>query len=210
MIQNNLLEQLYQSQNLNLRERQMQKPLIENEMYSATEQGEIVSYYKNKRTVLKGFFNKKTGYRKVQIMIDGKMKDYLVHVLVAEAFAGRLLKTNQCTHHQDHNSSNNKPSNLCIMTIEQHLKLHADEKKGISLTQQHKRKISESNKGRVISQQVRKKISQTEKGKIVSEETKQKMRHSHSKRKYSHSQTPQSIAKMLQTRKKNKQKGIIQ
>ena len=105
-------------------------------MYSATEQGEIVSYYKNKRTVLKGFFNKKTGYRKVQIMIDGKMKDYLVHVLVAEAFAGRLLKTNQCTHHQDHNSSNNKPSNLCIMTIEQHLKLHADEKKGTSLSTQ--------------------------------------------------------------------------
>lgn len=163
MTLNNCFEQLYQYKNTDLKEKQMQKQLIENNKYSATEEGEIVSYYKNKRTVLKGYLNKKTGYRQVQLYINGKMKDYLVHVLVAEAFAGRLLKTNQCTHHQDHNPSNNKPSNLCIMTKEQHLKLHAEEKIGKHLSEETKRKISTSNKGKVMSQQARKRISQTEK-----------------------------------------------
>ena len=53
-----------------------------------------------------------------------KRKCIYEHQYVAEQMIGRLLKDNEVVHHIDRNKSNNDPSNLVIMTKQEHSQLH--------------------------------------------------------------------------------------
>ena len=54
---------------------------------------------------------------------NGKSYD-LEHRLVMEKYIGRKLKHREQVHHIDHNKTNNSISNLVILSIENHHKLH--------------------------------------------------------------------------------------
>ena len=49
------------------------------------------------------------------------------HVYVMYKHIGRKLKSNECVHHIDRNRKNNSLSNLMLLTLEEHAKLHARE-----------------------------------------------------------------------------------
>lgn len=51
------------------------------------------------------------------------------HRYVMEKHLGRILNDNECVHHKDHNRLNNALENLELMTISEHSKLHAKEKR---------------------------------------------------------------------------------
>lgn len=51
------------------------------------------------------------------------------HRLIAESYLGRALATQEHVHHFDKNKLNNAPSNLMVLPISAHLKLHAHLKK---------------------------------------------------------------------------------
>ncbi len=46
------------------------------------------------------------------------------HRVVAEKMLGRPLSNNEVVHHKDGNKTNNRKSNLKVMTKEEHFKLH--------------------------------------------------------------------------------------
>ena len=52
------------------------------------------------------------------------------HRVVAEQKIGRKLLSIEHVHHIDGNKHNNNPENLIVLTISEHLKLHAAERKG--------------------------------------------------------------------------------
>lgn len=64
---------------------------------------------------------KPTTYRK----LFGKHE----HRRVAEQMTGRKLKSNEHVHHKDGNKHNNDPSNLEVMPAEDHIRLHAMERR---------------------------------------------------------------------------------
>jgi hypothetical protein len=49
----------------------------------------------------------------------------LLHRVIMENYLGRLLKRNEVVHHIDENGKNNKLSNLKLMSIEDHNRLHS-------------------------------------------------------------------------------------
>lgn len=59
-----------------------------------------------------------------------------VHVEIVEYCLGRRLNHGECVHHVDGNGLNNKPSNLCLLTISQHRKSHVS--LGISVSELYK------------------------------------------------------------------------
>lgn len=50
------------------------------------------------------------------------------HRVIGEALAGRKLRSDEHVHHKDGNKHNNDPSNLQILTAQEHLALHARER----------------------------------------------------------------------------------
>lgn len=46
------------------------------------------------------------------------------HILIAEEFMGRELREDEVVHHLDFNGLNNDPSNLLVLPLSQHTKLH--------------------------------------------------------------------------------------
>jgi hypothetical protein len=52
------------------------------------------------------------------------------HIVVAEEKIGRRLEPNEHVHHKDHNRTNNDPSNLEVIDIKEHAKLHSRPRKG--------------------------------------------------------------------------------
>ena len=52
------------------------------------------------------------------------------HVYVMCESIGRALKSNECVHHIDRDRTNNDISNLKLMTVAEHVKLHAMEDRG--------------------------------------------------------------------------------
>lgn len=67
---------------------------------------------------------KPNGYYEITM---GEHKGRLEHVVVMESIIGRRLYSNECVHHIDHDKTNNKPSNLQLMTRSEHARLHAKE-----------------------------------------------------------------------------------
>lgn len=55
----------------------------------------------------------------------GENKGRSVHVVTAEAIIGRRLRAGEQVHHKDGNKQNNNPENLQVMTISEHMRLHA-------------------------------------------------------------------------------------
>lgn len=55
----------------------------------------------------------------------------LEHVFVIAEIIGRPLKPDECVHHKDRDKKNNHPSNLKLMTMSEHAKLHAMEDRGV-------------------------------------------------------------------------------
>lgn len=55
-------------------------------------------------------------------------KGILEHRYVMEQFLGRKLKTNETVHHKDHDKTNNDISNLEILDVAEHSKLHGLER----------------------------------------------------------------------------------
>lgn len=47
------------------------------------------------------------------------------HIIVAEEKIGRRLNPNECVHHINEIKNDNRPNNLQIMTISEHMRLHA-------------------------------------------------------------------------------------
>ena len=77
------------------------------------------------RTPPKGKSLKSSGYIEYT---TGPHKHRGEHVVIAEQAIGRHIKPNECVHHIDGNKRNNDPSNLVVMTFEDHSRLHAMQK----------------------------------------------------------------------------------
>ena len=72
----------------------------------------------------KGTSLKPSGYMEITRGINKSRGE---HVVIIENLIGRRLFANECVHHIDKNRSNNKASNLQLMTRSDHAKLHAIE-----------------------------------------------------------------------------------
>ena len=68
---------------------------------------------------------KKDGYLRVRL----SGKDYLVHILVAQAFPEICCEWFEgcCVHHKNYNKTDNRPENLIVLTNKEHSKLHYQE-----------------------------------------------------------------------------------
>lgn len=82
---------------------------------------ECVREYKRKQP--KTAKASKDGYKRIW-QTDGKgIKE---HIYIMEKLIGRKLQKNECVHHIDGNRANNDISNLQLMTISEHSKLHRE------------------------------------------------------------------------------------
>lgn len=80
----------------------------------------------NRPSYKTGFTYDSAGYAKSNAL---GTKDKRIHVLIMEQCLGRKLQTSECVHHIDKDKSNNKLSNLVLMTISEHHKLHYRDRK---------------------------------------------------------------------------------
>lgn len=81
----------------------------------------------------KKFRFKDKGYYRVLVPLKervGKIKYAMEHRLVMEDYLGRKLKKNEVVHHKNHNRSDNRISNLQVMTYSEHSYLHIPKKNG--------------------------------------------------------------------------------
>lgn len=69
----------------------------------------------------KGISKKPNGYLEIT---RGAHKGRSQHRVVAESMIGRQLGRDEVVHHIDHDRSNNDPSNLVVMTLSEHTRLH--------------------------------------------------------------------------------------
>jgi hypothetical protein len=70
------------------------------------------------------------GWRKTKGYIEftrGPNKGRLQHRVVMEESIGRLLLPTECVHHDNHDRTDNRLSNLTLMTRAEHARLHAIE-----------------------------------------------------------------------------------
>lgn len=109
-------------------------------LYAITEDGRVWSYLRNKW--LKP--SKIRGYKRISLYKDGKIKTFLIHRLVYEAFKGAIPE-GLTVDHIDANSHNNHISNLQLLThAENARKAHKGKKHSVET----RRKISEGMKRR--------------------------------------------------------------
>jgi len=82
------------------------------ENYRVSDKGEVQS---NKSGSWKAMILANSlGYRRVGLSKDGKVKQFLVHVLVAEMFLGFKREKNMVVHHINHKRHDNRLENLEI------------------------------------------------------------------------------------------------
>ena len=93
------------------------KQILSHPNYSVTKDGKVFSY--NINNFLSPF--KSGGYLRVGLLKENKVKKYLIHRLVAEAF---IVNPNNCpiVNHKDGNKHNNNVSNLEWCTYSQNQK----------------------------------------------------------------------------------------
>ena len=72
----------------------------------------------------KGVSLKPSGYLEYT---RGENKSRSVHVVLMEKHIGRRINFGECVHHVDGNKQNNELSNLRLMTISEHTRLHREQ-----------------------------------------------------------------------------------
>ena len=97
-------------------------------IYKVSNKGRIKSLQGYEAAILKPY-NNKSGYARVDIIIEGKRQSKLVHRLVAAAFLEPPQKIDMQLHHKDFIKENNAADNLCWMTAAEHAKIHAEHNK---------------------------------------------------------------------------------
>ena len=84
------------------------------------------------RKIEKGYFWE-NGYKRILIpyneRTDGN-KYIMEHRVIMEKYLGRKLQDNEVVHHINHNRSDNRISNLQVMTYSEHSSHHAPKKNG--------------------------------------------------------------------------------
>ena len=97
-------------------------------LYKVSNKGRIKSLQGYEAMILKPY-NNKSGYARVDIIVDGQRQSKLVHRIVAAAFMQPPQKIDMQLHHKDFDKENNAASNLCWMTTAEHAKTHAEHNK---------------------------------------------------------------------------------
>ena len=120
------------------------------------------------------------GYLQVNLSKDGKVKQPLVHRLVATAFLENPMGYKEINH-RDENKENNRAENLEWCSRSYNLtyngrakkvgKKAAEKLRGRKHSEETIKKISEKLRGRKFSEEHKKKISESKKGSKLSEET---------------------------------------
>lgn len=113
-------------------------------MYQVSTFGNVKSLKYNKERLLKQGI-KKAGYHIVVLSKKGKLKQFTVHRLVAEAFFNMIPK-NLVVDHIDGNKSNNHLYNLQLITQTENVRKTWV---GKTHSKETKIKISEANKGKI-------------------------------------------------------------
>lgn len=98
--------------------------------YEVSNLGRIKSKKGNHAIILKSWITK-CGYERVQLYIDKKRYDKLVHCLVAAAWLNPPQSLDYDIHHKDFNCLNNTANNLEYLSKLEHHKKHAERKKHI-------------------------------------------------------------------------------
>ena len=96
--------------------------------YLVSNKGRIKSLQGYEAMILKPY-NNKSGYARVDIIVEGQRQSKLVHRIVAAAFMQPPQKIDMQLHHKDFDKENNAASNLCWMTAAEHAKIHAEHNK---------------------------------------------------------------------------------
>lgn len=106
--------------------------------------------------IIKEYFDKHTGYCRVALSVNSKVKDYSVHRLVAMTFLPNPEEKRE-VNHINGIKTDNRLENLEWATPSEN-RIHAYDTGLID-----KERISEANKGRKISEDTRKKMSEARK-----------------------------------------------
>lgn len=139
-----------------------------NGYYEVSNKGNIVSYHKGYRHILKPSITKK-GYLRLSISFcDGKKRKF-VHRIVAESFLENTLGYNE-VNHKDGNKLNNNVDNLEFCSSKYN-SWHKFNVLGYVVSCETRRKLSQYRKGKRLSDELRAKISIGHLGKKRSKES---------------------------------------
>lgn len=96
--------------------------------YEVSNLGRVKSKIGNHAIILKPYITP-YGYERLQIYIEGKKYNKLVHCLVAETWLEQPKSLDYEIHHKDFNSLNNAVSNLEYLSKIEHYKKHEEGRK---------------------------------------------------------------------------------
>lgn len=149
------------------------------EKYQVSNLGNVRSldYMHTGKVQLLRLRKRKRGYLCITLCKDGKLKNYLVHRLVAQAFLPNPDNLPQ-VNHRDENPSNNRANNLewCDCKYNNNYGSHSqkisESKRGIPRSQETKRKVAEALRGIPHSEERKRKKSipvaqYTEEGELI-------------------------------------------
>jgi hypothetical protein len=117
------------------------KPVVGYEgHYSVTDEGDVISMARDgirgKRALISGDhklrqLSAKTGHKSIALCLNGKVRRFFVHVLVARAFIGPKPDGNIVVDHIDRNPANNNLSNLRYISHSHNL-ANSSKSRGVS------------------------------------------------------------------------------
>lgn len=100
-----------------------------NDIYFVSNKGRVKSKAGYEAIILKPNITS-SGYYRVDIVQEGKRISRFIHRLVAASFLEMPKHIDMQLHHKDYNKSNNCVDNIEWLTIEEHLKIHKENKRG--------------------------------------------------------------------------------